>query len=121
MHHITSYLAAQHLYLQGCLLVVMIGRAGMPLLQVRDKQESLRACTEDLANLTDHYNSVRAAKELAQKELAKIKRQTEEAKHDWQRKLRERRAEVGLSNSTRALPLFQTDPNFGRACHDVLP
>lgn len=64
------------------------------MLQVRDKQESLRACMEDLANLTDHYNSVRAAKELAQKELAKIKRQVEEARHDWTRKIRERRAEV---------------------------
>jgi chromosome segregation ATPase len=62
--------------------------------QVRDKQDSLRACMEDLANLTDHYNSVRAAKEMAQKELAKIKRQVEEARHDWTRKIRERRAEV---------------------------
>jgi ElaB/YqjD/DUF883 family membrane-anchored ribosome-binding protein len=64
------------------------------LVQVRDKQDSLRACMEDLANLTDHYNNVRAAKELAQKELAKIKRQVEEARHDWTRKIRERRAEV---------------------------
>lgn len=63
-------------------------------LQVRDKQECLRACMEDLANLTDHFNTVRAAKELSQKELAKIKRQVEEARHDWTRKIRERRAEV---------------------------
>lgn len=63
-------------------------------LQVRDKQDCLRACTEDLANLTDHFNTVRAAKELAQKELGKIKRQVEEARHDWTRKIRERRAEV---------------------------
>lgn len=66
-------------------------------LQVRDKQDSLRACMEDLASLTEHYNSVRAAKELAQKELAKTKRQVEEARHDWTRKIRERRAEVGGS------------------------
>lgn len=87
-------LANEHSISACSVLQVLTGRAGMVSLQVRDKQESLRACTEDLANLTDHYNSVRAAKELAQKELAKIKRQTEEAKHDWQRKLRERRAEV---------------------------
>jgi len=67
-------------------------------LQVRDKQDCLRACTEDLANLTDHFNTVRAAKELAQKELAKVKRQVEEARHDWTRKIRERRAEVRASN-----------------------
>ena len=73
-------------------------------LQVRDKQDSLRACMEDLASLTDHYNSVRAAKELAQKELAKTKRQVEEARHDWTRKIRERRAEVGDSNGHTAQP-----------------
>lgn len=64
---------------------------------MRDKQDSLRACMEDLANLTDHYNSVRTAKEMAQKELAKIKRQVEEAQHDWTRKIQERRAEVRYS------------------------
>lgn len=77
-----------HMVLLSCLLL-----RGC-VTQVRDKQDSLRACMEDLANLTDHYNSVRAAKEMAQKELAKIKRQVEEARHDWTRKIREHRAEV---------------------------
>eukprot|EP00882_Tetradesmus_deserticola_P013923 GHRQ01014789.1.p1 GENE.GHRQ01014789.1~~GHRQ01014789.1.p1 ORF type:complete len:353 (+),score=107.44 GHRQ01014789.1:1145-2203(+) len=66
------------------------------LLQVRDKQDSKRACLEDLANLTEHYNTTRAAKEAAEKELAKTKRQVEEARADWMRKIRERRAEVRL-------------------------
>lgn len=64
------------------------------MLQVRDKQDCLHACKEDLSNLTEHFNATRAAKELAQKELAKVKRQVEEARHDWTRKIRERRAEV---------------------------
>eukprot|EP00775_Hariotina_reticulata_P005882 gene5882-6123_t len=62
--------------------------------KVRDKQDSKRACLEDLANLTEHFNATRAAKELGEKELAKIKRQVEEARSDWMRKIRERRAEV---------------------------
>jgi hypothetical protein len=32
----------------------------MCLHQVRDKQESKRACLEDLANLTEHFNATRA-------------------------------------------------------------
>ncbi|WIA19827.1 hypothetical protein OEZ85_005735 [Tetradesmus obliquus] len=62
--------------------------------KVRDKQDSKRACLEDLANLTEHFNTTRAAKEAAEKELAKTKRQVEEARADWMRKIRERRAEV---------------------------
>lgn len=62
--------------------------------QVHDKQDSKRACLEDLANLTEHFNTTRAAKEAAEKELAKTKRQVEEARADWMRKIRERRAEV---------------------------
>eukprot|EP00879_Flechtneria_rotunda_P017327 GHRR01018151.1.p1 GENE.GHRR01018151.1~~GHRR01018151.1.p1 ORF type:complete len:898 (+),score=438.17 GHRR01018151.1:161-2854(+) len=62
--------------------------------KVRDKQESKRACLEDLANLTEHFNATRAAKEQAEKELAKVKQQVEEARSDWMRKIRERRAEV---------------------------
>jgi hypothetical protein len=68
----------------------------MLVLQVRDKQDSKRACLEDLANLTEHFNSTRAAKEAAEKELAKTKRQVEEARADWMRKIRERRAEVRM-------------------------
>ena len=62
--------------------------------QVREKQDSKHACLDDLANLTEHLNATRAAKELAEKELAKTKRQVEEARGDWMRKIRERRAEV---------------------------
>ncbi|KAF6261763.1 hypothetical protein COO60DRAFT_1636588 [Scenedesmus sp. NREL 46B-D3] len=62
--------------------------------KVRDKQDSKRACLEDLANLTEHFNVTRAAKEAAEKELAKTKRQVDEARADWMRKIRERRGEV---------------------------
>jgi hypothetical protein len=76
----------------------------LPLaLQVRDKQECLRACNEDLANLTQHFNTTRAAKELAQKEAIKVKRQVEEARADWTRKIRERRAEVRVVRRTGCL------------------
>ena len=40
--------------------------------QVRDKQESKRNCSEDLHNLVEHFNATRAAKELAERELAKV-------------------------------------------------
>ncbi|KAF8062960.1 hypothetical protein HT031_003799 [Scenedesmus sp. PABB004] len=96
--------------------------------QVRDKQDSRRACLEDLGNLSAHLNATRGAREAAEKELAKTKRQAsarprgesgsggaaaggrravlsnnnararapqvEEARSDWTRKIRERRAEV---------------------------
>ena len=61
---------------------------------MREKQESKRNCLEDLAKLSDAYNTTRAGKELAEKELAKVKRQVEEARGDWMKKIRERRAEV---------------------------
>lgn len=64
---------------------------------MREKQDCKHACLEDLANLTEHFNATRAAKELAEKELAKTKRQVEEARSDWMRKIRERRAEVCYS------------------------
>lgn len=63
--------------------------------KVRDKQESKRNCMEDWTNLSEHYNATRAAKELAEKELAKVRRQVEEARQDWMKKIRERRGEVG--------------------------
>eukprot|EP00877_Chromochloris_zofingiensis_P014096 jgi/Chrzof1/8940/Cz03g30020.t1 len=62
--------------------------------KVRDKQESKRNCMEDWTNLSEHYNATRAAKELAEKELAKVRRQVEEARQDWMKKIRERRGEV---------------------------
>jgi hypothetical protein len=41
---------------------------------VRDKQESKRNCGEDMHNLGEHFNATRAAKELAERELAKVGR-----------------------------------------------
>jgi hypothetical protein len=71
---------------------------------VREKQDSKRACLEDLANLTEHFNATRAAKEAAEKELAKTKRQVEEARADWMRKIRERRAEVCMPQDPAGQP-----------------
>ncbi|KAI8463263.1 MAG: hypothetical protein J3K34DRAFT_527117, partial [Monoraphidium minutum] len=68
------------------------GRDGC--MEVRDKQESKRNCCEDMHNLGEHFNATRAAKELAERELAKVKRQVEEARQDWVRKNKERRNEV---------------------------
>ena len=42
--------------------------------QVRGKQESKRNCGEDLRNLQEHLGAMRAAKELAERELAKVRR-----------------------------------------------
>lgn len=39
---------------------------------MRDKQESKRNCSEDLHNLGEHFNTTRAAKELAERDLAKV-------------------------------------------------
>jgi hypothetical protein len=39
---------------------------------VRDKQESKRNCLDDLHNLGEHFNATRAAKELAERDLAKV-------------------------------------------------
>jgi hypothetical protein len=88
---------------------------------VRDKQDSKRACLEDLANLTEHFNTTRAAKEAAEKELAKTKRQVEEARADWMRKIRERRAEVRMPHSCGAA--FSQPALHDQACgnHFVLP
>lgn len=44
-----------------------------PPSQVRDKQESKRNCQEDLHNLGEHFNATRAAKEVAERELAKVR------------------------------------------------
>lgn len=62
--------------------------------QVRDKQDSKRACLTDLANLSNHLAATRAAREGAERELAKTKHQLEEARADWTRKIRERRGEA---------------------------
>jgi hypothetical protein len=62
--------------------------------QVREKYDSKRACLTDLANLTSHLAATRAAREGAERELVKAKRQLEEARADWTRKIRERRGEV---------------------------
>jgi hypothetical protein len=74
---------------------------------VREKQESKRNCLEDLAKLNDAYNTTRAAKELAEKELAKVKRQVEEARGDWMKKIRERRAEVSNTGQRAAKSLLR--------------
>ncbi len=62
--------------------------------KVRTKQDSKSNCLDDFTSLSEHYNTTRAAKEVAEKELAKVRRQVEEARQDWQKKIRERRREV---------------------------
>ena len=64
-------------------------------LQLRDSLTSHHQdCKDDLATLTAHMNEMRAAKEFAERDLAKTKRMLEETRNDWQKKLRERRREV---------------------------
>ncbi|GAX81127.1 hypothetical protein CEUSTIGMA_g8561.t1 [Chlamydomonas eustigma] len=62
--------------------------------KVRDAQQLKIDCQADLTTLSAHMNEMRAAKEHAERDLAKMRRMLEETRSDWQKKLRERRREV---------------------------
>ena len=62
--------------------------------KVRDARDAKTAAAEDHAALTQHMNDMRAAKEDAEKQLSRTRRLLDDAKKDWQRKLKDRKKEV---------------------------
>ena len=62
--------------------------------QVRAARDLKNDCKDDTVTLTQHLNETRAAKEATERDLARLRKMNEEARIDWQKKLRERRKEV---------------------------
>eukprot|EP00873_Tetraselmis_striata_P022804 jgi/Tetstr1/443068/TSEL_031126.t1 len=62
--------------------------------KVREAREMKEDCLEDHAALTSHMHDMRAAKEESEKKLSQMKSQYQQGKHDWERKLGQRKKEV---------------------------
>ena len=62
--------------------------------KLRAAQQLKKDCRDDLNTLMAHMNDMKAAKEFAERDLAKTRRMLEETRNDWNKKLKERRREV---------------------------
>lgn len=62
--------------------------------KVRAARAQKADAQDDHSTLTQLMHDVRAAKEESERQLGKMRRMLEEAKRDWQKKMRDRKKEV---------------------------
>ncbi|GMH32341.1 hypothetical protein BSKO_00175 [Bryopsis sp. KO-2023] len=62
--------------------------------KVREAREMKKDSKDDIATLTQHMHDMLAAKEEGEKQLSKMRKIYDEARRDWQKKLKDRRKEV---------------------------